>query len=257
MDLKGISFSIMLLHIWEFFHTFAYYFNKIMYIVYGHENLLNSKIYIGITKFSNPNKRWLNGKGYRKTSIFYKAIEKYGWEGFSHIILNENLSKEEAMTIERTLIKKYKDLGLSYNIGEGGEGTNSFSPETIIKLQQYKGTRASMFGIKHTEEAKIKIRENSIGRKCSQLTKLKIGTANKGINNGMYKKIIPEEVRKKVSIRFSKPVLQFTLNREFLQEFPSATLAQKTLNIKINHIGSCCKNIRKTCGGYIWKYKEN
>ena len=55
-----------------------------MYILYQHTNILNSKVYIGITKYSNPNKRWLNGKGYRKDSLFYKAIIKYGWNNFTY-----------------------------------------------------------------------------------------------------------------------------------------------------------------------------
>ena len=49
------------------------------YIVYLHINKINRKIYVGITKYAdNPNRRWMNGNGYKKDSIIYKAINKYG-----------------------------------------------------------------------------------------------------------------------------------------------------------------------------------
>ena len=66
------------------------------YCVYMHKNKLNNKVYIGITG-QKPELRWNEGKGYKYNSHFYAAINKYGWyEGFEHIILYDNLTKEEA-----------------------------------------------------------------------------------------------------------------------------------------------------------------
>lgn len=39
------------------------------YIVYLHRNLLNGKVYVGITK-QDVNKRWKNGNGYTKCKKF-------------------------------------------------------------------------------------------------------------------------------------------------------------------------------------------
>lgn len=228
-----------------------------MYIVYQHVNTINSKVYIGITKHITPNKRWRNGKGYRKDSLFYKAILKYGWDNFQHNLIAQNLTKQVAIQLEIKLISYYKELQLSYNIGNGGEGTLSFSKDTIDKLKQYRGIKASMYGKHHTQQTKDSISKYNLGRKMSKETHLKISNANKGIKNGMYGKNVSLSVKKQVSERFSKPVLQYTVNSEFVTEYSSATEAQKILKIKTNHIGSCCKGLRKTCGGYIWKYKEN
>lgn len=51
------------------------------------------------------------------------------------------------------------------------------------------------------------------------------------------------------------PVLQFDLNSNFIREWFSIKEAVNTLKIS-NHISAVCKGKRKTCGGYIWKYKN-
>ena len=107
------------------------------YIVYLHINKINRKIYVGITRYvDNPNRRWRNGNGYRRDSIIYKAINKYGWDNFNHIIFCKT-SKRTACLLERSLIKLYKKRKISYNIGLGGEGSESFSEETKEKLRSY------------------------------------------------------------------------------------------------------------------------
>ena len=53
------------------------------YCVYVHTNKANGKKYIGIT-CRNPEVRWRNGAGYKRHPKFYAAIQKYGWDGFTH-----------------------------------------------------------------------------------------------------------------------------------------------------------------------------
>ena len=93
-----------------------------MYYVYLHNNKINNKKYIGITK-QKPENRWgLNGCNYNSSPYFYSAIQKYGWNNFEHIILYNNLTKEEACKKEIELINKYKTQNkkYGYNIMEGG-----------------------------------------------------------------------------------------------------------------------------------------
>lgn len=68
---------------------------ELSYFVYKHTNLVNGKVYIGITS-RLPEKRWgRNGCNYRSNHHFYNAILKYGWDsGFSHEILYSGLAKE-------------------------------------------------------------------------------------------------------------------------------------------------------------------
>ena len=132
------------------------------WLVYLHINKINHKVYVGITHYvNNPNTRWKNGTGYRNTSIIYKAVLKYGWDNFSHIIFCKT-DKETACLLERDLIHYYKSKGTSYNIGLGGEGSESFSEETRNKLKQYTPW---IKGKKHSKESIERIREAITGGK--------------------------------------------------------------------------------------------
>ena len=54
--------------------------------------------------------------------------------------------------------------------------------------------------------------------------------------------------------RCSKPVLQYTLDGEFVREWPS-TMECGRNGFNPRHVGDCCRGERKTHKGYIWRYK--
>lgn len=122
------------------------------WIVYKHTNMVNNKVYIGITS-QDPIVRWQGGNGYRDNYHFHRAIKKYGWKSFSHEIISKNLSKKEACSFEIFLISYYKssDRRYGYNISLGG---NVPSKESIEKARQKN------IGSKRTEEQKEKMRQN-------------------------------------------------------------------------------------------------
>lgn len=59
-----------------------------------HINKHNNKKYIGLTSKST-NDRFQNGKGYIGCTHFERAIKKYGWDSFDHIILYKDLTKKK------------------------------------------------------------------------------------------------------------------------------------------------------------------
>ena len=108
-------------------------------------------------------------------------------------------------------------------------------------------------GIKRSEETRKKMSEIRKGRKHSEEIKRKIGEAQKGEKNHMYGKHHTEEFKKKIR----KAVLQLDKgNNEIIKEWSCAIEVEKELGIKNSNICKCCKGKQKTCGGYIWKYKE-
>lgn len=72
---------------------------------------------------------------------------------------------------------------------------------------------------------------------------------------------LTDEHKKKLSIAHTdnpkkiKPVIQYTLDGQFVAEYPSGMEASKQNGISAGHISHCCLGKRKTAGGYVWKYK--
>lgn len=93
----------------------------------------SEKVYIGIS--SNVKNRWAaNGYYYHLSdTVFSRALKKYGWDNFQHIIIAEGLTKKEACDMEIELIAYYKAKGISYNITNGGEGYSGKHSEQHIK----------------------------------------------------------------------------------------------------------------------------
>lgn len=89
--------------------------NDRQWCVYKHTNLINKKSYIGITS-QKPIYRWGHeGHNYLNQSKFFNAINKYGWDNFSHEILFANLTKSEALQKEAELIIEYDCINNGYN----------------------------------------------------------------------------------------------------------------------------------------------
>lgn len=163
--------------------------------VYMHTNKINDKVYVGITN-QKPEVRWCNGNGYRKNQpVFYRAIKKYGWDGFEHIIFAENLTESEANQMEMKLIAlyktnccRYKNPEYGYNMTDGGDGHRGWIPTEENRINMSNAQK----GKKLSEEHKRKISQSEKGKKLSEEHKDKIRQALKG-------RVFSEETRKKIS----------------------------------------------------------
>ena len=178
----------------------------------------NNKVYIGITSLL-PQERWCNGEGYNKQKLFYRAIQKYGWDNFKHEILFEGLTKEEACQKEIELIAEYKsnNSDFGYNLTAGGEGPNGYHHTEDAKRKIGNASKGNKYalGAVRTEEFKNNARLKALGRKPSfeaiekwrksregfyhsDETKRKIGEANKG-NKNMLGKHHSDETKKRLA----------------------------------------------------------
>lgn len=137
-----------------------------MFTVYMHINKINNKKYIGITS-KKPEDRWgLDGSNYR-SQYFNRAIQKYGWDSFEHIILYKDLSEEEAKQLEIKLIEEYNtmDPNLGYNRTIGGDGQVKYRTDGERKqaLKEY-GARS---------RAKVKQDSEKYKQRLQQMRELK------------------------------------------------------------------------------------
>lgn len=161
------------------------------YYVYVHTSP-NGKRYVGQT-CQNPEHRWNRGLNYLDNPYFMNAINKYGWDSFSHEVVAENLTYEEADVLECLLINKYNCCNpeYGYNIQLGGHNGQVHSDETKQKISAkmkeiYNGT--------FTEEHRQKISESKKG-KCSDNSR---ENALKNIEN-MRGKPLSEEHKQNIS----------------------------------------------------------
>lgn len=161
-----------------------------MWTVYMHTHKESGKKYIGITN-QDVRKRWLNGKGYKPTTRFRNAIDKYGWDMFEHEVLFDNLTQEEAFQMEIALIAKYHttDKLYGYNNSVGGEA----------------GALGSHY--KQSAETIRKRSETNKGKKHSAEARALMSESRRGENNVNWGKHFSEEHRGKIGSALSKEVV--------------------------------------------------
>lgn len=225
---------------------------ELKFIVYEHVNLFNNKRYIGITS-QIPEVRWQRGSGYRENTIFFRAIKKYGWDNFEHNILYEGLSNREALEIESTLIKKYKSLGVSYNISDGYEELG-ISKRIPIIVYDTGGNYVGAYISIHKASIELGISETNITMALSNkynITQAKGYVFLKEGDNILDKL---DKVNKRHSSA-RRPVIQLTKNGQILAEFNSVSDAANSLGCGTGSISNCLKGRYKTAAGYKWRYK--
>ena len=139
-----------------------------MYVVYQTTNLVNGKIYIGVTNGNDP---YYLGSG----KTLKKAIIKYGRKNFIRKPILELVNKESAYFIEKMIVnEKFISENSNYNLQIGGSGHAAHNKE-----RKYKP---------HTDKTKKKISQTMIER----------GTS-KGKNNPQYGKPLSEKQKAAIS----------------------------------------------------------
>ena len=222
-----------------------------MYTVYQHKNKINGKIYFGITS-RNPIERWgNNGSNYKSTPHFYSAIQKYGWDNFEHNILYENLTKEEACDIEKTLIREYntQDREFGYNILEGGQASTL---PTEVREKMSKAMMGNQNGAGHpcSEEKKQKISAAQRGRKLTEEHKAKLSEAAK-------KRHVPCSEEKKKILSQSYPNKRKVYCDETETIYPSVQGCARELHLHATLVSKVCQGKLHTTGGYHLHYYDD
>lgn len=234
-----------------------------MYKVYKH-TVPNGKIYIGITSLTVEN-RWRNGKGYKNSIFFNRAIQKYGWENIKHEILFDNFTLEEAENAEIKTIEQTKSNNkkYGYNIENGGgKGAVGIkrSTETLAKMSK------ANLGKTMSNKIREKISKSLMGRVFTEEHKKKMALAETGEKNHRFGTKASIETRKKmassqpkgVNSKFSRRVIQISAQTcEVIKIWDSMGDVRRELGIKHCTISDCCRGKQKTSGGFIWKYFED
>lgn len=209
------------------------------YCVYIHTNKLNGKKYIGLT-CQSVERRWKHGQGYKGSTYFYNAIQKYGWDNFCHDVIQSGLTKQQAQDLESKLICEYNTQNekYGYNLESGGCAPTHSEVTKELLSNKLKGRtftdewRANMReafklrpGREWTKESKEKLRQSKLGHEVSK------------------------DTREKLRKAFGQAVLCVETN----QVFSSMKEAADYFNLSKCTISAVIKGRNKTAAGYHWK----
>lgn len=247
-----------------------------------------NKIYIGYSK--NIERRF---KEYltlqcKTQKLLKDSIQKYGVENHIFEIIEE-CCLENIKEKEKYWIKYYDSYFNGLNSNKGGGGVITHSDETKEKIS------ISHTGKKDSLETKTKKSNSHTGKKhtkthsnkgipITEETKQKISKANSkpkpknfGLNHSLKTKgkpkhneiskskisnklknhpsLLSQERKLKISNSNSKPILQYTLNGDFIKEWSSSVYIYNELKFPQPNISAACLGKQKTAYGFIWKYK--
>lgn len=203
------------------------------YTVYCHTNMINGKMYVGITKFK-PEKRWKDGKGYKTQIVFNRAIQKYGWNNFYHEIVASGITKKEAENFEKLLIEKFNltDYRFGYNQSIGGN-VPLMNEKIKAKLSEAEKRLWSDDTYRHM------MSDAHIGNRASEETRIKMSIAHKGKFTGF-------ENAAAIAVR--------CLDTDEL--FPSITAAANSIGVSKQGMRKAINN-HKRCKGKMFIYSAS
>lgn len=180
--------------------------------IYETTNNVNGKKYIG-KRVSNIYDKYYLGSGL----LLQKALDKYGRENFSQIILEECYSNDELNACEKKWIKTRNDTSSPdyYNIAEGGDGGNLIAGYSEEELEERnalisKRTKQRMLELGIINENgmssvyKMKISQATRGVPKSNEMRKKLSESTKGVPKPWSRKPKSEETKRKMSESASK-----------------------------------------------------
>lgn len=206
-----------------------------MAYIYKITNDINDKVYIGQTSVSIK-MRWLqhikdSKRPEKENRPLYRAMKKYGIDAFHISLIEETDNPNER---EMYWIKQYNSFHYGYNATLGGEGRPyEFSTEeieNIIQLYNQKYSIRDIAIIVGHDSSTIKNKLVSLGLEVSNCRNLQMAV---------------QQLDKKTGITVAT--------------YNSTHDAARALgdDRKNAHIRECCRGLRKSAYGYVWRFVED
>ncbi len=227
--------------------------------------MIEIKALPGVYKITNT----INGKCYVGSAIDVK--QRLG-RHFSHLKHNNHPNKLLQRSCSKYGIQAFKKEVLMY-----------CDVKDILKHEQYYlelfepvfnicRIAGNSLGRKHTPESldkmckvqKVVAANRTIwnkGKPFSEESKRKMSESQKGVpswNKGIPRTQAVKDAVSKHQLEnsiFAKPVIQYTLNGEFVAEFKSVRQAGLTLGKGHTGIRMCCRGEYKHSCGFVWRFK--
>jgi hypothetical protein len=128
-------------------------------IIYKITNILNNKVYIGLTvqNLNDRFKQHLNGVNSGSNCQLHRAIRKYGVENFKVEKICRCNSIDKMKKLEILFIKKFNSFENGYNMTSGGDGCTDY-----WKGKKHKQSTKDLMKIKMIGNDNAKFRVNFV-----------------------------------------------------------------------------------------------
>ncbi len=143
----------------------------------------------------------------------------------------------------KPLTKKYDKTSGYYRISVRGNGKQRWVLLHRLIAETLIPNPTNLPQVNHKDENKLNNTVDNL-EWCSASYNVNYGNRNKKCSEWQ-----------KQNNRVRKALLQYTLDGQFVAEYPSIAEASRQTGIFNHPIIRCCKGKSHTAGGYIWKYK--
>lgn len=194
-------------------------------------------------------------------SKWIKSLKAFGFR--PKVMVIGEYTKDTIDVWEIFWINYYRQCGCKLtNYGDGGKARKGYKWSETTRQKFVK----SMTGRKLSEDTKLKISAKHKGKIISDNTKVKMRNNNLGktLSYDHKRKIGESNKGKKrsdsviIHMRNCRPnklkIDQYTLSGIFVKTWESISDADRELNIPNPNIVKCLKGVRKSAGGFVWKY---
>lgn len=255
-------------------------------IIYKATCINNGKVYIGQTRNSLSHRQYQHYQDSRNPEIvtkFINGIRKHGSDKFTWEIIDRAETKEKLDDKEVYWIAKYNSIENGYNTLEGGSCNPMDSKEVYekhsqtVKSDEFRQNHSIImrkiveengFSEEHRRKIgeKLKGNQHFLGKEHSSNWGIKRSESASGANHPMYGRRHSEEARRKISEQSknqkmgARKILQYSIEGEFIQEFPSLASAERWVRDNTEYIKATEQTIRNRARkeepvyGYAWKY---
>lgn len=219
--------------------------------IYKITNLITGKVYIGQSR--DIKARWEKHKSVYKNQEnhrykLYRAMNKYGLQNFLFEVIQE-CKIDQLNEKEQYWIQFYDSYNNGYNMTLGGDGFVGANDKIVLQYNSH-GKFLREFSSAHEAERETNILFTNICRVCRGERPHAGGFIWRYKNNPL-----PVKDLGNILVR-GKRILQYDLNMNFIQSYPSRTKAAEAIGISKTAIGNACSGKQKTAGGFLWKVEE-
>lgn len=227
----------------------------------------SNKIYVGITKETISSRiskhKYVAKKGKTK---FSKAINKYGINNLIWMVCRENLTKEEAIKLEKQYIKFYNSFKNGYNSTLGGEGAFGYKWDKNLHKKYHKEREEKYYKNEFYRKRQSEVLKNMYKKKNPHIKQ----KALKNLENARKNKTKQDEekrlrnlrsleVRKRIAkSKKGKPFNVYDwIQKKYIGTWEVQKDFQREFNISRSDVSRCLLGKRNRYKNLIFKYTDD